>query len=97
MANNLASNPWVLDTQGTNILHSSWAWISAIVWSNYTNPSDQCIIQGSYGPNNQPQSELTFTGKGDLSEVKLEPADPIRIRDFTLATLTSGKVQVFVK
>ena len=93
----MASNPWVLDTAGTSILHPGWAWISAIVWTNYTNPGDQAIIQGSYGQNNVAQSELTLTGKGDLSEVKLEPADPIRIRDFTLPTLSSGKVQVFIK
>lgn len=99
MANNLGSNPWVLDTpQPGVVIHPGFSFITNIIWNGYNNPADQCIIKGSVNPNGNPTLAMQLQGHGDLSDVTAGPAaGPLRIRDFILDTLSSGRVFVYLE
>lgn len=97
MANNMAGNPWVLDTASTSTklgqTVGSVVHISALQWSGYNSPADQCIIQDGY----RGIDILVFTGKPDLSPVEIAPGKTIRIRDPILKVLDSGIVSLYLE
>lgn len=97
MANDQTGNPWVLDTAsaGTKLgaVVGSVAHITALQWSGYNSAADQCIVQDGY----RGIDVFVFSGKADLSPVDINIGQQIRIRDFILKTLDSGKLTVYLK
>lgn len=94
MANNLANNPWTLDTASTStILHSGPTFIVGLQWSGYNSAGDQCIVQGGLTA----ADVLVWTGRADLGPIDLPAGDGFKIRDFILKKLDSGILTVYLK
>lgn len=97
MANNMAGNPWVLDTASTtaklNQVTDSVVFITALQWSGYTTPADQCILQDGH----RGIDVCVLSGRDDLGPVDISPGGaPLHIRDPILKVLGSGILTVWL-
>lgn len=89
MANNLAGNPWVLDTAAVTNIWNQTLFPTAIEWSGYTDAAHTCIIKDARGV-----EVVNWKGTTDLSPRSIEPGI-MRMRGFIVDTLGSGKIKVW--
>jgi hypothetical protein len=90
MANQLATNPWVLDTPGGGVLYATDVKSAHFEWSNYANQADVATIQDRFG-----KVIWSATGKADLSLVESFTIE--WVHGINLATLSAGVVRVYFK
>lgn len=94
MANNVANNPWTLDTASTStVLHTGPTFIAAMQWSGYNSPGDQCIVQGGLTA----ADVVIWTGGAELLPIDLQAGSRFMIRDFILKKLDSGILTVWLE
>ena len=91
MANRIAGRPWVLDTAGSTLVWPSWIKIAHFEFSGYTSgAADSAVLNDING-------DLVWQAKGLAT---LEDQDSFKIgwvQGLKLATLTSGKVVVYIE
>lgn len=97
MANDLAGNPWVIDTASANAIDTgntvhARKGIDTIVFSGYTTgAADQAVMtfRGS-------AKGLTLQGRADKTHVEVDFPRPAMLRDIAVSTLSSGVVLFFL-
>jgi hypothetical protein len=90
MANQLATNPWVLDTPGAAILYSTDVKSAHFEWANYASQADVVQISDRFG-----KVIWSATGQDDLSLVESFTIE--WVHGIALTTLTAGVVRVYFK
>jgi hypothetical protein len=93
MANNLGSNPMVIDTAGEAVLRNTPTLIKKLSWQNYTEAAHTISVTDA-----DDIPLLQSTGDADLSPIELDfgdlgqPAFGLKV-----PTLGSGKLLVFLR
>lgn len=90
MANQLGSNPWVLDTAGTGLLFSSDVRNAHFEWEGYAAQADAVEIKDRFG-----KVVWAATGAGDLSLVESFTCE--WVHGINLTVKTAGIVRVYFK
>jgi hypothetical protein len=90
MANDISSNPMILDTQGSTNLWPAKLKVSHFAFSNYAAQASAVIIQGSDG-----KVKWSATGASDLEPVTSHKVG--WITGLVPSTITDGKVEVYVE
>lgn len=88
MANDLGSNPWVLDTAAATVLYSGFIVVKAFEWSEYTADAHTIVIKDTNG-----KEIWSVNGASDLSPIQSTDIGPVQ--GLALTTLDSGKLRVF--
>lgn len=100
MANQLHTNPWVLDTADTaNSVANTPVRARSIVWSGYNAAADRCVIKDgrTLSDSSGPTKLFDMVGRTDLSPVEIASGEGIWIMNFLLYQLDSGIVTVLLK
>jgi len=90
MANDVSSNPMVLDTPGPAILWPAKVKVNHFEFHGYASQASRAIIEGTDG-----KVKWSATGNSDLSPVVSQHAG--WINGIVLDTLDDGKVLVFIE
>lgn len=90
MANQLGSNPWVIDTPGASVLYKSDVKNAHFEWANYTSQADQVQVTDRFG-----KIIWSATGQDDLSLVESFTCE--WVYGIAVPTLTSGVLRVYFK
>lgn len=99
MANQLHTNPWVLDTASTSVVvHNGPARIRSIVWSGYNAAVDRCLIKDgrTMSDSTGPTTIFDLHGHDDLSPVEVAQGEGAWIWDLLLYQLDSGIVTILL-
>lgn len=100
MANQLITNPWVIDTPGAAVLHSGVAWIATLQWDGYQNGvADQCVVQDgrTLSDSSGPTTLFSWTGSADGQPISIQPGMNIKISDLVVSVLTSGRLTIWLE
>ena len=89
MANNLASNPWVLDTAAVTVLFPGHIIVNAFEWEGYALDTDTVVVKDGNG-----KEVWKANGFSDLTAA-YSGAGSFSIQGLALTTLASGKLRVF--
>lgn len=89
MANNLTSNPWVIDTPGASLLFAGDIYVEHFEWSTYAAGAT-CVVQDRFG-----KTIWQPTAASDQQEVRSSKVD--KVHGIAVPTLTSGKLFVYFK
>ena len=65
MANNLTSNPWVIDTPGVTVLFKTDVFVEHMEFVDYSVQGSQCVVQDRFG-----KTVWKALGAADLEEVR---------------------------
>lgn len=90
MANQLGSNPWVVDTPGVSVLFAGNIKSAHFEWSDYTSQADQVQVADRFG-----KIIWSATGQNDLSLVESFTIE--WIYGFAVPTLTAGVLRLYFK
>lgn len=90
MANQLGSNPWVIDTPGTGILFNGDVHACHFEWAGYTGQPDSVQVQDRFG-----KVIWLATGRADGSLVESYTLD--WVHGINVTVLTSGSLRVFIE
>ena len=90
MANQLGSNPWVIDTPGVAILYQTDVKNAHFEWSDYASQADQVQVKDRFG-----KIVWSSTGRSDLSLVESFTCE--WLYGFAVSTLTAGVLRVYFK
>lgn len=90
MANDLTDNPWILDTASANVIWPHKIFVDNMEFAEYTADTDTATIKDKNG-----RVIVAFNGDADLSIARTGKIGPIS--GLILATLTAGKVRVYIK
>jgi hypothetical protein len=90
MANQLATNPWVLDTPAATVLYQSDVKNAHFEWSDYTSQADQVQVKDRFG-----KVIWSATGQDDLSLVESFTCE--WVHGIALTTLSAGVLRVYFK
>lgn len=85
MANNLTSNPWVIDTPGAALLFAGDVYVEHFEFAGYAAQGNQVIVQDRFGKN-----VWLATGAADLEEVRSGKVD--KIHGISVPTLQGGGI-----
>jgi len=88
VANQLATNPWVLDTPAVTILYQTDICAAHFEWAGYASQADTVQVQDRFG-----KVVWEATGKADLSLV--ESFTLKWLHGLALTVLSSGRLRVF--
>jgi hypothetical protein len=90
MANEVAANPWEIDTAGVTVLANFHVKIGTVIWKGYTAGTDDVVITDKEG-----NTVFEANGRADL--------DPISeylgawVNGLIVPTLDAGKVLIFLE
>lgn len=93
MANNLQSNPWVIDTAAATTIKAGNTFVIDITFSGYSTAGHQCIIKDI----KRGIVLYTLTGQTGLPHQSLTFSQPVQVRDIAVTTLTSGICTISVE
>lgn len=91
MANNLAGNPWYIDTPGATVLKAGRTFVSGIEWSGYNAQADQVTVQDG----KRLDTVLNWVGANDL-EPRSYPGSCV-IYDIIVPVLSGGVLKIFLR
>ena len=100
MANQLRTNPWVIDTPGASILHSGAAFIATLQWSGYLEGTGaRCTVQDgrTLADSSGPTTIFDWAGNADGSPISLQPGMNIKITDLIVSNLSSGRLTIWLE
>jgi hypothetical protein len=90
VANQLGSNPWVLDTPGAAILYATDIKNAHFEWANYASQASFVQVSDRFG-----KIVWSATGKADLSLVESFQIE--WLYGLALTALTDGVVRLYFK
>lgn len=90
MANQLGTNPWVIDTPSAAILYPTDVKSAHFEWSNYAVQADAVQVKDRFG-----KIIWSATGQNDFSLVESFTIE--WIHGIAVTTLTAGVLRVFFK
>lgn len=90
MANQLGSNPWVIDTPGPALLFATNVKAAHFEFSQYAADTDNVIVVDRFG-----KEVWAANGNVDLSPVESFTVE--WIHGISVPTLSSGKLRVYFK
>lgn len=91
MANNLTSNPWVIDTPGAALLFAGDVYVEHFEFAGYAAQGNQVQVTDRFG-----KVVWLATGAGDLSEVRSAKVD--KVHGIGCPTLQgAGQLRVYFK
>lgn len=88
MANQLGTNPWVIDTPGAAVLFSTDVKSAHFEWTNYTATTDVCVVKDRFG-----KIIWSVTADSDLGLV--ESYKIHWVHGIAVTSLTSGVLRVY--
>ena len=90
MANNITTNPWILDTTTTSVIWPCTLYVDHYEFVDYTNDMDTCTIKNGAGV-----EVWKANGASDLEEVRSGKVGVVH-GGLYLSQLSAGKVRVFL-
>ena len=90
MANELATNPWVIDTAAPTVLYQTDVKNAHFEWANYSSQADEVQVEDRFG-----KVIWSATGQDDLSLVESFTCE--WVHGIAVPVLSSGVVRVYFK
>lgn len=94
MANNLTSNPLVIDTAGGSAIVTKQIRISAIVWDPGTTPSANDSVVVDDASSRRKWSSTIYSGS--FLPMPFTPSEPVISNGLTVPTLARGNLYIYL-
>lgn len=91
MANNLTSNPWVIDTAGAATLYVTDIFVEHFVFTGYSTAGNQVVVQDRFG-------KTVWVGIGDSLLEDIQSTKIVYMHGIAVPTLQGGGIlRVYIR
>ena len=96
MANDITGNPWVLDTGSATAIRTSPIKVKSMEWRPETAVGDDLAVTDNAGHELWTEKALAVDSDGQLAFYWAQNGEGMSCNGFTLATIDSGKLRVWI-
>lgn len=91
MANDLSSNPYIIDTASATAIRSDFLYVQAFEWDQFVNGADQVQVANAAGA-----IVWQSQGNNEGQAIWFAPGNDLTIKGLKVPTLTNGKLKVYL-